>query len=151
MREVYLNEFNILMEDRVYLPSSSGMLQAFAEAIPEIRQNFHFKPILFIRALPDNLIKKYHNPVVAGFSSSLWNYRLNLRLAQMVKARFPKCLIVFGGPSIPADPRNFLKQYSFVDIVVHGEGEETFSEILLGVLNDRNFEGIHGITRLAPS
>ena len=42
MKEIYLNEFNILMGDRIYLPSSSGVLRAFSETKKEIRNNYIF-------------------------------------------------------------------------------------------------------------
>jgi len=128
--EVYLSEFNVPMDNTVYFPLASGQLRAYAETKPEIKENYEFMPFIFIRDHPDQIVAQYRNPAVAGFSCSMWNINLSLAVARKVKEKLPDCLIVFGGPSIPLDAREFLAKYPFVDVTVRGEGERTFAELL---------------------
>lgn len=146
--EVYLNEYNVLMDNTTYFPLASGQLRAYAETVPEVREYYEFMPFIFIRDDPDRVLSQYRNPAVAGFSCSMWNINLSLAVAQRVKERFPKCLIVFGGPSVPLDPTDFFIRHSFVDVTVRGEGEHTFVELLIRFLEGRDFTNIPGISYL---
>ena len=146
--QVYLNEYNVLMENTIYLPLASGQLRAFAETKPEIREVFEFMPFLFIRGDPDQIVRQYANPAVAGFSCSMWNVNLSLAVAERVKSKFPECLIVFGGPSVPLEPADFFASYPFIDVTVRGEGEQTFSELLARFMERRDFKDLPGISYL---
>ncbi|MBU0964692.1 cobalamin-dependent protein [Patescibacteria group bacterium] len=145
MREIYLNEYNVLMDNTVYYPLVCGQLKAYAQTKAAIRENYEFMPFLFIRDLPGRIVAQYNDPAVAGFSCSMWNINLSLVVAQQVKERFPGCLIVFGGPSVPLEPTDFFVRYPFVDITVRGEGEHTFAELLLRLLLGRDFSDVAGI------
>ena len=76
----------------------------------------------------------------------MWNLQLNFALAAEVKKRFPECVIVFGGPSVPKNAEEFLNTYSFIDIAVHGEGEIAFVEILEALLDQADLKDIDGIS-----
>ena len=126
MKNIYLNEYNIPMDNTIYLPLVSGLLKTYAKTFPEIREHYRFMPAIYKRDTPDNIIKQYDNPSIAAFSVSLWNYELSLEVAKRIKKYFPGCLVVFGGPSAP-----FHELPPNVDIVVTGEGEKKFANILL--------------------
>lgn len=148
MRTVYLHEFNILMANKVYLPIASGMLRAYAESIPEIKNNYEFKPFIFIRQKPEHILKIYEQPDILAFSSSLWNHQLNLYLAKQAKQIYPQALVIFGGPEVPQSTdqaAQFLHTYPFIDIIVRAEGEETFAEILIARAQQQSFTAIDGI------
>ncbi|MBU2104582.1 MAG: cobalamin-dependent protein, partial [Nanoarchaeota archaeon] len=145
-KEVYFNEYNIRMENAVYLPIVSGQLQAYAQTISNIKENYKFMPFIFYRDNVNNIILKYKNPNVAAFSLSMWNSELSLKVAEEVKKKFPKCLIIFGGSNIPNYSNDYLEKYSFIDVVVRGEGERTFAELLEANLKGEGFEKILGIT-----
>lgn len=145
MKEIYLHEFNILMPGRAYLPNATGMLRAYAETKQKIKDNYIFKDFVFKRDKVANILKKYQQPAVLGFSSSLWNHELNLAIARRAKAKFPHALIVFGGPHAPKKAAKFLQDNPFVDIVVRGEGEETFAEILETFATSQDFSQIAGL------
>lgn len=73
------------------------------------------------------------DPDVVGFSTYLWSFPALLEVARRVKEDDPARLVVFGGPS--ARPSMFrLDPYRladrFVDLLVVGEGELTFLEVL---------------------
>ncbi len=145
-QRVYFNEYNVLMDNTIYLPLVSGLLQSYAKTIPAVQQNYYFMPFIFIRDDPDNIIKNYKNPAVAVFSVSMWNINLSLEVARMVKKKFPRCLIVFGGPSAPFNAESFFRLYPFIDLTARGGGEHAFVDILLRFLESKNFENILGIS-----
>ena len=144
--KVYFNEYNVLMENAVYLPLVSGLLQSYAKTIPTISENYQFMPFLFMRDDIDKIVENYRNPDVAAFSVSMWNANLSMEVARRVKEKFPRCLTVFGGPHIPHEGEEFFQRYPFADVTVRAEGEQTFVNILTRFLESRDFEGIPGIS-----
>ena len=146
IQRVYFNEFNVLMDNTVYLPFATGLLYAYARISPDIVANYEFVPFLFYRDIPEHILEKYNNPSIAAFSTGMWNEQLNLYIAEKVKQRFPKCLIVFGGPQITFSPTEYYRKYSFIDITVRGDGEKPFRDILLRAINSRDFSNIPGIS-----
>ena len=127
MKRVYFNEFNLPMNGTVYLPLVSGMLRAYAETFPVLKESFEFMPFLFIRDLPEKIVEKYVNPSVAAFSVCIWNHQLSLKVARMVKKKFPSCQIVFGGPQVEANDK---EKYPFIDHIILEEGEKKWVKLL---------------------
>ncbi len=79
-------------------------------------------------------------PKVVAFSSYVWNYKLNLELGKAVKAHLPDCLIVYGGPEVPYDQENWLRENSFVDLIADSKGTgEEFMMVLLDQLADGSY------------
>lgn len=70
------------------------------------------------------------NADLYGFSAYVWNIHESLALAEMLKTALPKTKIVFGGPEASGLAAFILDKYSFVDVVVLGEGEVVFTELL---------------------
>jgi len=147
MHVVYFNEFNVSMGKMRYLPLVSGLLRAFAETSDVIRSNYRFMPFISFIDAPDSIMARYsEEPDVAAFSVSMWNEQLNLRIAAEVKARWPNCLVVFGGAQVPHDPTIYMTEHPFIDVACRAEGEEPFHDLLLRFLESRDFDGIPGIT-----
>jgi putative methyltransferase len=75
----------------------------------------------------------------------MWNWNLNCEIAKVIKEKYPNCLIIYGGQHQPLSDRNkgFFKKYPYIDILIHGEGEETVEKILL---KSDNLKEIIGIT-----
>lgn len=149
-RRVYLNEYNAPVGNSLYLPYASGLLRAYAEKINGIKENYTFMPFIFERKAPPDIIADYENPSVAGFSASMWNFRLSLQVARRIKEKYSNCLIVFGGPHTPFQSEGFFEEYPFVDVAVRGEGERAFADVLLRSLDSRDFSGIPGISYRSP-
>jgi len=144
--QVYFNEYNILMENTIYLPLVSGLLQAYAQTKDIIRENYQFMPFIFVRDHPEQILSQYQNPTVAAFSALMWNANLSLAVARRVKEKFPNCLIVFGGAQVPFDATDFFRVNPFIDVTVRGEGEQTFADLLIRFLDTRDFRDIPGIS-----
>ena len=129
MKNVYLIQPNNALSDSVYLPYSAGCLAAYAFARSGIRSEYRFRGFLYEKKDIADVIGTFEEPYLIGFSSYMWNVEYNLQLAKRVKAAFPDCIIVFGGPQIP-DDTEYLCRNDFIDILIHGEGEKPFYEIL---------------------
>jgi len=67
-----------------------------------------------------------------------------LKVASMVKAAMPQCIVIFGGPECSYNATEIISKYSFVDYIVMGEGEETLNELLLALQENRNASHIIG-------
>lgn len=72
----------------------------------------------------------YYKPNIVGISTMFTALVLDShRLAEIVKNLYPKTLVVFGGSHVSVSPQGVLADKN-VDLVVIGEGEETFLEIV---------------------
>lgn len=149
-REVYFNEYSVLMDKAAYFPFASGLLCGYALTSKTLRSNYNFMPFLFLRDDIKKVIACYNNPSVAAFSVSMWNEQFSLNIAAQVKHLFPKCLIVFGGPQVPYDSKEYFGQNPFIDIVVRGDGEEIFYQILERFLDSSDFSYIPNISWRDP-
>ena len=85
---------------------------------------------------------------VLAFSTYVWNERGSLRAAQQAKERSPAALVVFGGPSVPRRPERaaaYLREHPFIDVLVFGEGELAFRELLRARLDGRPLTEVAGL------
>lgn len=83
-------------------------------------------------------------PEVIGFSCYIWNIELVSKLSTLIKKVNPRIEILFGGPEISFDGREFLESVAG-DYLIEGEGEEAFRQFVLYKLNKRSIEDIPGL------
>lgn len=83
---------------------------------------------------------------VFGFSTICSSYPLTLRMAREVKRTHPEATIVLGGPQASVVDVQTLEAFSFVDLIVRGEAEETFPLALEALSNGNLYEQVPGIT-----
>jgi magnesium-protoporphyrin IX monomethyl ester (oxidative) cyclase len=85
------------------------------------------------------------NPDIIGISNMWTAYSGDPhRVAKSIKEKYPDLKIIFGGSHPSEFPELVLKD-SNVDLVVTGEGEITFSEILYNLEKNLPLNEIHGI------
>jgi radical SAM superfamily enzyme YgiQ (UPF0313 family) len=77
------------------------------------------------------------------FSNYIWNENYNQLMAECIKAQYPDCIIVFGGPQVNEDGYAFLEENTFVDAVVVNEGEVSTQSLLLDILHNRPLEKVY--------
>ncbi|MDR1408968.1 MAG: radical SAM protein [Oscillospiraceae bacterium] len=118
-----------------YLPYAAGLLCAYAFQNETIKETYALKEFLILREQIDRVIDRMEDPYFVGFSCYVWNTEYNKRLAKKIKERFPKCIIAFGGHNVPPDT-SFLAEYSYIDFLMHGEGEIPFQKLLLQLAQD---------------
>lgn len=80
----------------------------------------------------DSMLKEIYKkkPDFIGFSCYIWNIEFVLKLAGEVKRVLPDVTIWFGGPEVSYDAANVIANNDFVDGVMIGEGEITFSRVI---------------------
>ena len=75
-------------------------------------------------------------PDVVGFSCYIWNIEYVLDVAENLKKICPQVEIILGGPEVSYDAEKVLQRYPFVDLVMVGEGENTFREYVAFLLGE---------------
>jgi radical SAM superfamily enzyme YgiQ (UPF0313 family) len=149
MKNLYLFELSDVFANQVYLPYSTGVVWAYAQKDDVVKANYKLKNWFYYRDSVEKIIDQIEDPDVIGFSCFMWNWELNCQIVKIVKDKYPKCLIVFGGQHQPLADRHtgFFQRYPNVDVLVHGEGEKTFVKVLKANLDDSpSFNDILGIT-----
>ncbi len=143
-RNIYLAQINYLHGKSTFLPYAVGTLIANAKANDEVDSFFDFKEPFFIREDQNNILKKTDFPFLFGFSNYIWNHEYNKVLAKRIKERYPDCYILFGGHHI-SNETTVLENEDYVDFLIFGEGEETFTELLLALKNNTPLSEINNI------
>jgi radical SAM superfamily enzyme YgiQ (UPF0313 family) len=97
---------------------------------------------------PERCLEELVNlkPDVVGLSAMTYEAGCMHSLAKLVKARLPEAVVVCGGPhpSVAADD---VMADANVDLVVRGEGEFIFADVLDGIADGRrDWTGCEGVT-----
>ncbi len=71
-----------------------------------------------------------HQPKVIGFSAMTPQFLRTVRIAKDISKRFPEILTIIGGHHASIMPYETLEKDCCLDLLVYGEGEETFLEII---------------------
>ncbi|MFW5647873.1 MAG: B12-binding domain-containing radical SAM protein [Candidatus Alkaliphilus sp. MAG34] len=85
------------------------------------------------------------NPDILCFSCYIWNIDMISHIAKHIKKVMPETIIILGGPEVSFDTETFMEKNDAIDIVVIGEGEETFRELVLSLKNNGDYSLIQGI------
>jgi radical SAM superfamily enzyme YgiQ (UPF0313 family) len=83
---------------------------------------------------------------VIGFSTMCSSYPLSTRIAEAIKRITPGVTVLFGGPQASVVDVATLKAFPWVDLIVRGEAEQTFPEVLKALSGQGNLCEILGIT-----
>lgn len=147
MKNIYFSEVNNSNRWEVYLPYVWGLLRASGEQNSTIKESYHWALPFYYPESAEEIISRVKEPNVFGFSCYVWNWNFHLELSKRIKELFPECLIVFGGPQIPKNDDSFFEKHPWIDILVHGEGENIFRDILLENLKEQKiWSQIKGIS-----
>jgi radical SAM superfamily enzyme YgiQ (UPF0313 family) len=126
---------------------ATASLAAFA---PDRVKKCDISPVEFLVSLDDLKFPKnaaerilFNDPEIVGFSVYCWSLDASLEIIRRIKSKNPEIKIVAGGPSVSSAPEEILSENPEIDVIVIGEGEETFAELLgSGFRNLRNIRGI---------
>ncbi len=131
------------------MPLASAYLKATALADPAVAaaceitiHNFDGGATLFGMA---NTLFHDGAPDVLAFSVLGWNYREFAALTETFKQLNPAGWVVFGGNHVSEQGSRVLNDNPGVDVVVNGEGEFTFRDLLRARLDDTDPRELHGI------
>ena len=92
------------------------------------------------------------NPKYIGFSIIDGNIDASLAIAKLTKEKYPHIKIIFGGNGVEVLDFGRLpninyktNKYTFIDAIVRGDGEITFSELLKSDWSEESLLGIKGL------
>ncbi len=122
-------------------PLGLALLAAIAEKSGAEAQIIDGNAAKIIPCVLNNAVKDSGFVCLGAMTSNL---KASFALAREIKKANPNARIIFGGPHATILPKQTLKECPSLDIVVKGEGEETFEE-LLGSTAKNNLEKIKGI------
>jgi anaerobic magnesium-protoporphyrin IX monomethyl ester cyclase len=123
-------------------------LEAYLSKFPEY-QKLDFETLDYYQNESVDTIAaevRHRRPAMVLFSVYVWNYALYRELARRIKADDPGVLIVLGGPEVSDDTEEFLRDNPGFDVIVTGEGEHTFHELVRRWLDGQDFSTVRGLT-----
>ncbi|GKX32083.1 B12-binding domain-containing radical SAM protein [Vallitalea longa] len=85
-------------------------------------------------------------PDILTISCYIWNIEIVKSLVKDYKKISPDTLIVLGGPEVSYDTVDLMNEYKEIDIVVVGEGEATFNDLMKYYIDgEGNLDSTSGI------
>ncbi len=85
-------------------------------------------------------------PDVAAFSVTCWNARTVYEACRLIRAARPEIALALGGPEVGPIAERVLAEQPSIDLVVRGEGEETFADVLDAIGHGRDSSRVPGVT-----
>lgn len=84
-------------------------------------------------------------PDIVGITAMTPKFGTALKTAQVVRKTVPQCKVIIGGPHATLLPNQTLKSKD-IDIIVRGEGEDTFLELIQVIENKGDLSTIKGVS-----
>ncbi len=131
-------KFLLVALNAKYIHSNPALysLRAYAG---ELQQHVEIAEYTINHVFTDVLADIYkRKPDAIGFSCYIWNIEMVLSLVKELKKLMPQVPIWLGGPEVSYDAPELLKKHPEIDGIMVGEGEETFRELLLYYLEERD-------------
>ena len=134
--EVLICEPQLMTYGLPYLPVMWGVLKTYWEQHAQHAEMVRWHDPIYEMSDPIELVEPYRDqPLdVVGLSCYTWNWRLQLRIAELLREMHPDCLIVAGGPHPEYRDPAFFDKHPAIDAVVVKDGEVPFTQILQRVL-----------------
>ena len=137
-KRVLLTQFGIpnldTLEYKSNVPLAAGYLAAFSKKIFKDTE-FIITPRIFTDILSERDFLDFvenTKPDLFLFSLYVWNIEKTLRIAGLLKKKYPFVKILYGGPEVNSDNEFLLGSDAFENGIV-GEGEIPLNEFLSGV------------------
>ena len=144
-KNIYFIQPNTLLGNSIYYPYAVGVLSSYALQFEDINSEYELAGIIFKEDPTEDVMNAISNPFLVGFSNYFWNYNYNLEQAKNIKEKYPECKIIFGGHQVSRES-DFLEKYPFIDILIFGEGEIPFTNILRALAAGKTLDGIPNIS-----
>lgn len=147
-RPVQLVEFTAMHGVRYSI--TLGYLKATALADPALAAACDFRISVREQSggeqVMTELLDSWDEPFVVALTVFFWNRAQSLEMARQVKQRWPNCRVVIGGNDVSYQQEPLFAEAPWVDVLVHGEGELRFRELLHCFLADGDLTTIPGIS-----
>ncbi len=124
------------------MPLAAGYLKATVDADPDLApvtevEICNFRGGRTLSEMARDLFRD-RVPDVLGFSVLGWNFRNFGLLAETFKQLNPGGTVLFGGNHVAYQAERVFREFPWVDVVVNGEGELTFPELVKYLHSDPN-------------
>ncbi len=129
MKKIYFIQPNTLIGNSIYYPYAVGVIASYAMQFEDIKSKYELAGIIFKEDDSQQVLEAVKDPFIVGFSNYFWNYQYNLEQAKLIKEKYPECIILFGGHQISRE-KTYLEKYPFIDVLIFGEGEIPFVNLL---------------------
>ncbi|GAA1941169.1 radical SAM protein [Kitasatospora viridis] len=137
-RTVQLVEFTAMQGVRYSI--TLGYLKASALADPALDAACDFRITVREQSggeqATKELLDTWDEPFAVALTVFFWNRAQSLELARQVKERWPNCHVLVGGNDVSYQQDAVFSEAPWVDVLVHGEGELRFRDLLHAYLND---------------
>jgi predicted pyridoxine 5'-phosphate oxidase superfamily flavin-nucleotide-binding protein/tRNA A37 methylthiotransferase MiaB len=139
-----------------FVPSGLLCLKAYADAsnvnadirVTElnglINGGFITNDELFYERLVDVVLRPDDGMI--GLMTDADSLHHTVTMARLIKERSPEVLVCLGGPASSPIADLMLERFPFLDLIVRGEGEQTFTELLKDLDTDRPPAEVQGLT-----
>lgn len=144
-KNIYLIQPTFMNSSSVHFPYAVGALASYAWKFEDISDNYKLEKVFFMRDKISNIVGSLEEPYLIALSNYIWNFEYNKELAKQIKSVFPDCIIVFGGPQI-SESTELLEEHSYIDILIHFEGEVPFRDLLRAYLNNSDLHSVSNIS-----
>jgi hypothetical protein len=114
-----------------FLPLAISYQWLYAAQNPQVTNRWQLQDVLIEKLdISQWLDSIDHTPDLVAMSCYVWNWEYNRTLATEIKKRWPKCVVVLGGPQVSKHDPSFIRNNTWADIAVLGENESAFEAIL---------------------
>ncbi len=133
-----------------YLPPPYGILQ-LAAYIAEKMEDVDIE-VLDCQAMSldwsglEKHMKTFDPDIVAASGLATCNVYITARTLELAKKLKPNIVTVTGGQHFTALAQESLEAYPEIDVIIRGEGEETFLELVKAVKEKSNYSAIKGLS-----
>lgn len=145
-KNIYLASPNYVFGKDVYLPYPVGVLAAFAFREEDIKEFYQLGKFLYVKEDIETSIDSLESPFLFGFSCYVWNMEYNKKYAKKLKETYPNCYILFGGHSVSTRDAQLLEEESYIDFLIHDEGEFPFLNLLRALRDGTDLEQVENIS-----
>lgn len=142
-----LVQINNKFSGQIYLPYSIACLQSYAEQYCDNIKSFEFLEPVFKRDTISTIVNHLQSAKIVGLSIYVWNVEISLEIARRLKELNPDVFILVGGPQVPDHGEEFLRNYPFIDLCIHNEGENKFARFL-ELFSSSDFSALGGASYL---
>lgn len=137
--------------DPHYFSLALGCLKAYAMADQQLAATTNIQIVDFCTTCNDPMQMAFYvansDPHVLGLSCCCWNVDKMADLARVLRQIRPQTKIVAGGPEVTPIAEEFLADNPAVDVVVRGEGEASFAELLrVWTAGEGGIEDVAGVS-----
>lgn len=151
MKRVHLVQRGVWAMETESMPLAMAYLKAIADADDVLSREYDIRLFNFggadgaLDIVTRAVFGAEGPPDILAFSVLGWNFHDFGRVAELYKDVRPDGLVIFGGNHVTSQATRTFGIYPAVDVIVNGEGEMTFCDLLRNDLAGVSKHELHGV------